>query len=498
MDLTSFGRASLKLANRSQPVAYLLAILISFSMVGIRLLLPGLFGTGNWFIQSHPAVLVSAWVGGFWPGVVATVVSSVADAFFFVPPRFSWRVGQLEIVLTATFAAIGILISALTGALRTSRTSAVKARQAAESAERRYKRLLDATPVAVFVTAHDVIAYANAAMAQMVGVTDARSLVGRNPFDFVAPESQETFRARSRQVIDGDTERTAWAEERWCRVDGTQITVEATATLVPWDDGTAIQMIVRDVTSDRAAAAERERLLDVARAANRAKDEFLATLSHELRTPLNAVLGWAHMLRNSTLSAAEYGKAFEVIHRNCEMQARLVEEVLDFSRINKGMLALRAEHVDLAALVADAADILAPTFRSKQQQLKVDVSPGCCVRGDYDRLRQIVWHILMNASKFTPSGGIVRACVSKEDDAIVVSVTDNGIGVDPAFLPHMFDAFRQSDSSATRVHGGLGLGLAVVRRLTEAHGGRVSAWSEGAGTGCTVTVHLPWVTNTAV
>jgi PAS domain S-box-containing protein len=492
-----FTQAFLKRANRSRLVAYSFAVLISLAMVAVRLLLSGVFGGGNWFIQSHPAVLISAWVGGFGPGVAATFVSAATDAFVFVPPPFSWEIGRLELVLTATFAGIGVLVSALTAGLRSSRASALKAKQIAQAAERRYRQLLDVTPVAVFVQTAGAIAYANTAMARLLGVAAPRLLLGRDPIQYIDPESQDLVRSRTRQMIEGEVERVPWGEQRWRRVDGRQIIVDATATLVPWDECDAIQIILRDVTAERAASAERERLLEAARAANRTKDEFLATLSHELRTPLNAVLGWAQMLRNATLPPDEYPRAFEVIHRNCELQARLIEDVLDFSRISKGLLTLQLEPLDISEVVAETAEILTPTFAAKQQRVELDLTPACVVDGDFDRLRQVMWNILINASKFTPEAGVIRATTRCENDSIRVAVRDNGIGLAPQFVPHVFDAFRQWDSSATREHGGLGLGLAVVRRLVEAHSGNVIVSSAGPGKGSTVEIRLPRIPVTA-
>jgi PAS domain S-box-containing protein len=228
-----------------------------------------------------------------------------------------------------------------------------------------------------------------------------------------------------------------------------------------------------------------------AEAANHAKDEFLATLSHELRTPLNAIVGWAHLLRTGQLDAAQTSRAVEVIDRNAKAQSQIVADVLDVSRIVMGKLRLEVRPVELSTVVEEALETLRPAAAAKDILLESALAADSRVSGDPDRLQQVVWNLVSNAIKFTPGGGRIRVDLRRVNGHAEVTVEDTGMGIRPDFLPHVFERFRQSDSSSTRAHGGLGLGLALVRHLVELHGGTVAAASRGEGKGATFTVALP-------
>ncbi|HEV7374246.1 MAG TPA: ATP-binding protein [Pyrinomonadaceae bacterium] len=229
-----------------------------------------------------------------------------------------------------------------------------------------------------------------------------------------------------------------------------------------------------------------------AETANRLKDEFLATVSHELRTPLNAIIGWSHMIRSSSLDAATVSRAIETIERNARSQAQLVEDILDVSRVITGKLRLSIEPVDVANVINAAIDSVLLAADSKGIQLEVTLDPSARhVSGDSGRLQQVVWNLLSNAIKFTPSGGRVEVRLERADSNAQIRVSDTGCGISSKFIPFIFDRFRQADGSSTRRHGGLGLGLAIVRHLVELHGGTVSADSRGEGFGSTFTIRLP-------
>ena len=239
----------------------------------------------------------------------------------------------------------------------------------------------------------------------------------------------------------------------------------------------------------RDAAADARR---TAESAMRAKDEFLATLSHELRNPLNAVLGWATLLESGRLDVEQARRAVRIILRNVDAQTRLVEDLLEMSAAVLGRTRLSVRPVEVRALVTDVVDALRPGAEAKG--LRVDMwleSPGPVVSGDPDRLRQVIWNLLANAVKFTPAGGRVEVTAGRVRSQVELRVSDTGKGIPPEVLPHVFDRLRQGDSTSTRAHGGVGLGLALVRHLVELHGGTVRARSPGEGQGATFTVTLP-------
>ncbi|HKR02670.1 MAG TPA: HAMP domain-containing sensor histidine kinase, partial [Pyrinomonadaceae bacterium] len=236
---------------------------------------------------------------------------------------------------------------------------------------------------------------------------------------------------------------------------------------------------------EHAARAEAER-------ANRLKDEFLATVSHELRTPLNAILGWSQLLAHDNLNEAMIARGIETIERNAKLQAQLVEDILDVSRVITGKLRLDIVPVDIASVINSAVDSVELAANSKGIRLEVTLDPSARhVLGDANRLQQVVWNLLSNAIKFTPSGGCVCVRLERSGSEAEISVSDTGQGIGSDFLPFVFDRFRQADSTSTRAHGGLGLGLAIVRHLVELHGGTVHAQSEGQGLGATFTFKLP-------
>ena len=247
-----------------------------------------------------------------------------------------------------------------------------------------------------------------------------------------------------------------------------------------------------DVAARAALAVDKSRAYKQANDANRLKDEFLATLSHELRTPLNAILGYARIVRSGALTGDKHARALETIERNATSLTQIVEDVLDVSRIVTGRLRLNVQPVELPALVTDAVQTILPAADAKGVRIEpVLDSSGAYVSGDAERLLQVVWNLLSNAVKFTPRGGRVQVRLERIDSHVEIIVSDTGIGISADFLPHMFAAFRQADSTFTRERGGLGLGLAIAKRLVEMHGGTIEATSEGLGKGSTFRVRLP-------
>jgi nitrogen-specific signal transduction histidine kinase/CheY-like chemotaxis protein len=244
-------------------------------------------------------------------------------------------------------------------------------------------------------------------------------------------------------------------------------------------------------------AAEQARL--VAEEALRVKDDFLATLSHELRTPLNAVLGWTNILLAHPVSPEMLDRALHVIDRNAAAQARLIDDMLDMARIVTGKLRLEMKPVDLVAATMAAIDVVTPTAHAKNITIRklLGTTPGL-ITADPDRVQQIAWNILSNAVKFTPAGGSIDVRIDQQGDTVRLLVSDTGKGIASDFLPHVFERFRQANSSVSRTEGGLGLGLALVRQLVEMHGGSISVASEGVDKGATFTVTFPAVVEDAL
>lgn len=246
-------------------------------------------------------------------------------------------------------------------------------------------------------------------------------------------------------------------------------------------EGELAKLLLRE----RSARAEAEQ-------ANRLKDEFLATVSHELRTPLNAVMGWSRMLRSGRLDAESREHAIEVIERNALAQKQIIEDILDVSRVITGKLKLNLSPVDLTVVLDAALDAVRPALEAKEIKIVKDVDPKVrIVVGDGDRLQQVIWNLLSNAAKFTPNNGRVELSLKQTNGNIQIQVSDTGPGIDPDFLPYVFERFRQADGSTTRTHGGLGLGLAIVRHLLELHGGSIKAENREDASGAILTISLP-------
>jgi signal transduction histidine kinase/CheY-like chemotaxis protein len=232
--------------------------------------------------------------------------------------------------------------------------------------------------------------------------------------------------------------------------------------------------------------------------ANRAKDEFLATLSHELRTPMTSIMGWSEMLANKALDPEMEQEAIDAIRKSSKVQAQLIEDLLDLSRITAGKMRIEPRPVDLSAPVAAALDTVRAAADEKGVRVDSDLATDIWVSGDARRLQQVVWNLVSNSVKFTPEGGDVSVTLRTDGSQALLRVQDSGHGIEPDFMPHIFERFRQADSSTTRAHMGLGLGLAIVRHLLELHGGTIEAFSEGAGRGSTFEVRLPRLDRSAI
>ena len=290
----------------------------------------------------------------------------------------------------------------------------------------------------------------------------------------------------------------------------TDLVAQMRVSQIQWQGANAFVVSLRDITHLKQAEEERAKLLEEAQAANRAKDEFLAILSHELRTPLNPIVGWSQLLSMGNLSEERIKKGAEIIQRNAMLQTKLIEDVLDISRIIRGKLNLQPTTIDLKITIDNALETvsLAAQTKSIAIEKKIDENVGL-IRGDATRIQQVIWNLLSNAVKFTPNHGRIEISLTSTDildreytrhkplTYAQIQIADSGKGIQPDFLPYVFDYFRQAESTKNRAEGGLGLGLAIVRRLVELHGGEVTAQSPGLGKGATFTIFLP-IVNTSL
>jgi len=257
-----------------------------------------------------------------------------------------------------------------------------------------------------------------------------------------------------------------------------------------------------DVTAAKQAEEEREQLIarehelrSAAEAANRMKDEFLSTLSHELRTPLTSIVGWTGLLRERDFDAGTINRGLETIERSAKAQQRLIEDILDVSRIISGSFRLLTLPLQLGPIVESAIETISPAAQAKNISLQSELDRDVAVSGDSDRLLQVAWNLLSNAIKFTPQRGSVNVRLRRADHNAELSVQDNGQGIDPDLVPYVFERFWQADSTSARKHAGLGLGLAITRHIVELHGGSICATSSGPNRGTTFTVTLPLLTD---
>lgn len=318
----------------------------------------------------------------------------------------------------------------------------------------------------------------------------------RGRVEFVNPTALKLFDKSAAELI-GEPLGFPVVNDDYIEVDlpqasGQNLVAQMRVSHIRWQGKNAYILSLRDITQIKQAEAERAKLLEEAQAANRAKDQFLAILSHELRTPLNPIVGWSQLLQSGTLSEAQIKKGADIIQRNAMLQSQLIEDILDISRIIRGKIELQAAPVKLSTIINNALDTVKLSAQAKSIQINTDFAHNeDLVRGDSTRLQQVIWNLLTNAIKFTPDGGRVDINLTFINNQVRVQVKDTGKGIEPDFLPYVFDYFRQAENAKTRAKGGLGLGLAIVRHLIELHGGTISVDSPGVDQGATFTFALP-------
>jgi PAS domain S-box-containing protein len=307
---------------------------------------------------------------------------------------------------------------------------------------------------------------------------------------FVHPDDRDRMAAHLARTLDGSE--TAAADYRIVRPDGRTRWLSYTGEVQRTGADERMLGTVVDITNRKQAELALGEAKTAAESANQLKDQFLATLSHELRTPLNTILGYAQMLNTNAIAAEKRQQAMEAIERNAIAQHRLVEDLLDMSRITTGKVRLNPQAIAPAAVLRDAVDGVKPAADAKGIQLTIDCDPTAgTITGDAARLQQVFWNVLTNAVKFTGTGGRIDVALRRDGDHVAAIVRDNGQGIPSEFLPFVFEAFRQADAGFDRALGGLGLGLAIAKQLVELHGGAIVVESPGSGQGATFTIRLP-------
>jgi PAS domain S-box-containing protein len=327
----------------------------------------------------------------------------------------------------------------------------------------------------------------------------ATEAIGQSVTILIPPDHQDEEPAIITRLKRG--ERIEHYETVRVRKDGALLDISLTVSPIRGADGTIIgaSKIARDISERKQVEARLQEALAAAHEArtqaeeaNRLRDEFLAIVSHELRTPLTSILGWVQLLRKGDLDEASARSALETIHRNVKIQAQLVEDLLDVSKVMGGKMRLQVKPLELSSVINAAVNTIMPAAEARGVRLQTIIDPSAGpVAGDHERLQQVMWNLLSNAVKFTPPGGWVQVHLERADGGVRVVVRDSGKGIKPAFLPLAFERFTQEDSSSTRAFGGMGMGLAIVKSIVELHGGTVRAFSAGEGQGTTFTVSLP-------
>jgi len=442
-----------------------------------------------------PVIVLSALLAGLGPGILATILCTTIAAASWSSPEFGFA--HILQLCVFTGSSLAIVIAAHVMHRRQQRLL-VTAQKLAESDEI-YRRLVEGVKdyAMIILDPEGRVQTWNAGAELIMGYRK-EEIVGRHYSTFFPAE--DLAADKPTHTLHAAAENGAHSEEGWrVRKDGSRFWASALTTALRDASGhlRGFAKITRDLTLHKLAEEQRDTLQRVreerlqSEITSRAKDEFLATVSHELRTPLTAVLGWIRILQDKRADQEDQRHAVEVIERNARLQARLVEDLLDISRAITGKLVLKSQLVDLGPVIDAAFLAMRPAATAKNIQIQRRITGENLVWGDHDRLQQIVYNLLNNAVKFTPPGGTILISLARVRTHIEISVTDSGIGMSHEFLPSLFGKFLQADHSSGRQFGGLGIGLAIVKHLTELHGGTVEAFSEGKDQGSRFVVRLP-------
>ncbi|MEW6269576.1 MAG: ATP-binding protein, partial [Thermodesulfobacteriota bacterium] len=436
------------------------------------------------FFAFWPVIFLTSWLWGVGPGIVSSALSAVSVLVFLRP----YGMVAAPFALTVTIG-VFVVAGAMAAFLTTWRQ---RAEEELRESRDRFRMLANSAPVLIWVAdASGRRIFFNDPWLRFTG-RRVEEESGDGWLRGVHPDDRESCR---HALATAAARRAPFqVEYRLRRHDGLYRAVVDQGAPRLREDGVFEGHVGScvDITEQQRARERVEEALAQAEKANRAKDAFLATVSHELRTPLSPIVAWARMMRDGKLDDAQRMRAVEVIERNARMQAQLVEDLLDVSRIVEGRLRLSVRPVGLVQIIESALETVRQAADAKGVRLHAVLdSTVAPISGDPDRLQQVMWNLLSNAVKFTPRGGRVHVVLERVDSSVEIVVSDTGKGIAPDELPHLFERFWQADRSPTRAHGGLGLGLAIVRHLVELHGGTVTAESAGENHGASFTVRLP-------
>jgi len=481
---------------------YVIAALAIVIALAVRALMAPLWETTAPFALFMFATALTAWFAGTGPALVTGAAGVLTRVYFDAPAALAraWEEDVRLALFVVYVIAVAIVLSRVREDRRALDSSVESARRelderrraeaALRASEQRLQQLADAMPQIVWTAGENGVEFLNRRWTEYTGLTLEESLDEDGWTRAVHPEDVDAARQA------GEVARVSGAHEWECRLkhheSGAWRWFLCRVVSVSNADGRRWFGTCTDIEERKRT----ERVLDerrlAAEDANRLKDEFIAVVSHELRTPLNAILGWSSLLRSGTLSTDRMPHALDVIARNARRQSEIVGDLIDAARSITGQIRLEPLRVDLLDPVYSAVRSLRPAADARSIVLVVSASPvPLLVWGDTNRLEQVVGHLLTNAVKFTPAHGRVEVQLAARGGFAEISVTDTGIGIDQHTLPFVFDRFHQGDSSPTRQHGGLGLGLTIVRHIVELHHGSVEARSDGPGKGATFTIRLP-------
>ncbi len=479
----------------SQPkwLHYGVAVALALAFLLFRQSLHGFLGDRSAFGLSLIPVAIAAYMGGFGPGMVCAVIGMTASTILFASPNYSFSFADPYVsVQLAIISAVSLFISLTAGRLRKSAFRNSRLVEQIDADRQQMDEVLTSVTDAFFcVDPEWNLIQFNPAFSELVrdthGVALGRPLWEMFPAREATPVFQMLHRVMKHRVAEV-LEAPRPGSEDWYQ-------------LRAFPTRFGLSVFIQDITERKMFDRRREKMLAderVARSASeeagRMKEEFLAILSHELRTPMTSLLGWANLLNRETVSPERLKEGLLSIEASAKTQAKMVEELLDLSRINAGKLRIEMEFLTLSDLVEDAVRTHRPAAAAKNISVRVqDDSDGAMVRGDSGRLHQVFANLISNAIKFTPKGGHVEVCCYQEGSTMCFTVKDNGEGIAPEFLPHIFERFRQANSTYARRFGGLGLGLSIAKQLIELQGGTIEAKSDGVGKGSEFQVCIPVV-----